>query len=211
MSLEATVRRTTRAAALLVVAGLANAAEAPQEFRWPVPEAWKSETIPFPLEFAKDLPYSGVEELRFAPGMFAPDEDGYWSYAFLWWLDGKPALGVAELQDSLKRYFAGLITAVAKDKGFPVDPARFAASIHSVPPPGSKLGHEVEAFAGTVDSYDGFKTGLPIVLEVEVWVWDCGAKRAALVLASPQPSAAPVWNLLRQRRDELTCHAAAPS
>jgi hypothetical protein len=202
------VRRTTHVAALLIAAGVAVAGEAAEEtFRWPVPEGWKSETIPFPLEFAKDLPYSGVEELRFAPGMFAPDQDGYWSYAFLWWLDGRPALGAAELQDALKRYFAGLITAVAKDKGFPVDPARFSASIQAAPRPQGKLGHDVEAFAGTVDSYDGFKTGAPIVLEVEVWVWDCAAKRAALMLASPKPPTAPIWSLLRQRRDEVACHA----
>src|SRR5262245_33462421 len=34
-------------------------------FQWPIPEGWQHETIPFPLEFAPDLPYQGVEELRF--------------------------------------------------------------------------------------------------------------------------------------------------
>ena len=191
----------------LLAVSLLGAAQA--TLLWPVPEGWNSETIPFPLEFAKDLPYSGVEELRFAPGMFAPDQDGYWSYAFVWWLDGKPKLGTRELQDDLKRYFSGLITAVGKDKGFAIDPARFKATIHSAPAPSAKLGHEVKAFAGTADSYDAFKTGKPIVLNLEIWVWDCGAKRAALVLASPRPSTAPIWKELRQRRDELACHTAA--
>jgi hypothetical protein len=57
-----------------------------------------------------------------------------------------------------------------------------------------------------VDSYDAFKTGKPIELNVEVWVWDCGAKRAALLLASPRTTTAPIWKELRQRRDELACH-----
>jgi len=91
------------AAALLLAASTS--------FSWPMPEGWQHETIPFPLEFAPDLPYRGVEELRFAPGIFKPDQAGYWSYAFVWWLDGKPALGAAELNASLERYFAGRASA----------------------------------------------------------------------------------------------------
>jgi hypothetical protein len=175
---------------------------------WPVADGWRKETIPFPLEFAKDLPFSGVEEIRFAPGMFKPGEEGFWSYVFVWWLDGHPPLGAAELESALKRYFAGLITDVAKEKGYPIDPARFAASIRSLPDAPARLGHAVRAFAGTVDSYDAFATGEPIVLNLEVWVWDCTAngKRVAIVLASPKPATEPIWNALRQRRDEFACH-----
>ncbi len=176
-------------------------------FQWPRPQGWREETIPFPLEFAPDLPYQGVEELRFSPGMFKPDQGGYWSYAFVWWLDGRPALDAAELSSSLKRYFTGLCTAVAKDKGHPIDPARFAASVHALAA-ARKQDHAVAAFAGTVDAYDAFVTGKPIVLNVEVWVWDCdrSGKRAALVLASPKSASAPVWSALRQRRDAFACH-----
>lgn len=182
-----------------------------ETFRWPVAEGWRSETIPFPLEFAKDLPYSGVEELRFAPGMFKPDQDGYWSYAFVWWLEGKPALDAPALEHSLTRYFAGLITDVAKEKGYPIDPARFSASIHPVTAAGDKLGHAVRAYAGTVDSYDAFATGKPLVLNLEVWVWDCpqAGRRVALVLASPKPGNASIWSALRERRAELVCHGGA--
>src|SRR3954468_9210935 len=49
-------------------------------FEWPKPEGgWKTETIPFPLDFAPTIPLQGVEELRFAPGMFKPEAPGYWS------------------------------------------------------------------------------------------------------------------------------------
>jgi len=61
----------TRWARLGAICSLAAVAAAGQPgFRWPVAEGWRKETIPFPLEFARDLPFSGVEELRFAPGMF---------------------------------------------------------------------------------------------------------------------------------------------
>ena len=178
-------------------------------FEWPVPEGWKHETIPFPLEFAPDLPYQGVEELRFSPGMFKPDQDGYWSYAFVWWLDGRPAIDAAELSSSLKRYFDGLCTEVAKEKGQALDAAKFSASLHAVADVPRKLEHAVTALAGTVDSYDPFATGKPIVLHVEAWVWDCdrAGKRVVLVLASPKPENAPIWSSLHERRDEFACHA----
>jgi hypothetical protein len=97
---------------------------------------------------------------------------------------------------------------VAKDKGFAIDPARFAASIRELPNAPGKLGHKVQAFAGTVDSYDAFATGKPIVLNLDVWVWDCAdtGKRAVMVLASPKPQSAPIWKALRARRDEFICH-----
>jgi hypothetical protein len=46
-------------------------------FDWPVPEGWKRETIPFPLDFAPGLSFRGVEELRFAPGFFDPAASSY--------------------------------------------------------------------------------------------------------------------------------------
>lgn len=181
---------------------------APAAFQWTLPDGWRQETIPFPLEFAPDLPYKGVEELRFSPGMFKPDQEGYWSYAFVWWLDGRPTLDAPALTSSLQRYFAGLCASVAKDKGIPVDPARFSASLHATDGAGAKVGHPVAAFAGIVDTYDPFATGKPIVLNVEVWVWDCdrSAKRAVFILASPKPAGAPIWTSLRKRRDEFLCH-----
>ena len=189
-----------RAALLLAVAAAT--------FRWPVAEGWKSETIPFPLEFAKDLPYKGVEELRFSPGMFKSDADSFWSYAFVWWLDGHPPLDAHELQDDLQRYFAGLSTEVGKEKGFTFDPKHFQASLKAEGSTPAKHGHAIHAYTGTVKTYDAFVTGKPIVLNVEVWVWDCNAagKRAALVLASPKDHDAPIWKSLETRRDEFVCH-----
>jgi hypothetical protein len=44
-------------------------------FAWPAPPGWKSETIPFPLDFAPDIPHRGVEEVRFEPRFFDPAAD----------------------------------------------------------------------------------------------------------------------------------------
>jgi hypothetical protein len=193
---------------MTIAVALVLALTASSSFEWPLPEGWKQETIPFPLEFAPDLPYHGVEELRFSPGMFKPDQGGYWSYAFVWWLDGRLAVDASGLSSSLRSYFAGLCTSVAQEKGQTLDAAIFSASLHAVADAPRKLDHVVAAFAGTVDSYDPFATGKPIVLNVEAWVWDCdrSGKRAVLVLASPKPESAPIWGALHKRRDEFACH-----
>lgn len=83
---------------------------------WPVPAGWKSETIPFPLEFAPGISHRGVEELRFAPGMFDPASRGYWSYAFVWRTDDPATLAAPILAAELTIYFRGLIAAVDQTK-----------------------------------------------------------------------------------------------
>src|SRR4051812_19484084 len=77
-------------------------------FRWPVPKGWAEETIPFPLGFAPEVPFHGTEEVRFSPRMFDPKAPGYWTYTFVWWLEGEPDVGAPALKAHLRRYFSGL-------------------------------------------------------------------------------------------------------
>jgi hypothetical protein len=79
---------------------------------WDTPAGWKTETFPFPLEFAPSLTHHGVEELRFAPGMFEPGKPGYWSYAFVWRLDDAADLAPDALAAELTAYYVGLEKAV---------------------------------------------------------------------------------------------------
>ena len=63
--------RTFMVVHLLMPVGIVAAAEevAEPSFFLPTPEGWRTETIPFPLEFAPEIKYEGLEELRFALGM----------------------------------------------------------------------------------------------------------------------------------------------
>jgi hypothetical protein len=83
---------------------------------WPIPTGWKHETIPFPLGFAPGISHRGVEELRFAPGMFDPKSGGYWSYAFVWRTEDPATLAAPILQAELTIYFRGLLAAVDETK-----------------------------------------------------------------------------------------------
>lgn len=79
---------------------------------WRVPAGWKTEVIPFPLGFAPSVTHTGVEEIRFPPGMFKPEEPDYWSYVFVWRLTDVAKLDDAMLSAELTAYFAGLVAAV---------------------------------------------------------------------------------------------------
>ena len=55
-------------------------------FTFPTPPRWRTETIPFPLEFAPELAYVGLEELRFAPGMFKAGAEDFWKSKSGWFI-----------------------------------------------------------------------------------------------------------------------------
>ena len=56
-------------------------------YKLDVPAGWNVERIPFPIDFAPGINYTGVEDLRFTPGWEDLTSEEHWSYAFLWWLD----------------------------------------------------------------------------------------------------------------------------
>ena len=85
------------------------------------PDKWRFEPIPFPLDFAPELHYQGLEELLFMPGMFKPEQKDFFSYAFVWAVEGEQPLTLQQIKKDLWFYYAGLYKAVAKaDKSLPV-------------------------------------------------------------------------------------------
>ena len=169
---------------------------------WPHPPDWKTETLPFPLAFAPAIHHQGSEELRFAPGFFAPTAPGYFSYAFVWWLKDQRPLAAATLAAELNQYYAGLCTAVGKKK-FALDPARYRVQLtaQAATLPGW------EAFTGEAELYDAFTTGLPLSLQLRAFQRACplSGHQAVLVLASPQPESAAIWTELHARAASFSC------
>jgi len=171
------MKRLAVAACLLACSPARAPEQTAVSFTWPVPTGWKKETIPFPLDFAPELPYRGVEELRFMPGFFDPSASGWWSYAFVWWIEGRPRLDTAVLTDNFRTYFIGLARAVAEGK-FPVDPATFQVSF--VPGEG-------RTFNGTLRVLDAFKTHKDVDLLARIRVSECGDHTAVLAAIAPPP------------------------
>lgn len=82
---------------------------------------WRYEHIALPPEFAPSLP-RGAETLWFAPGMFKPDADDYFTYAFSLDWDHPFEPTAAALEPVLVDYYRGLMAAVAG--GEPIREAR---------------------------------------------------------------------------------------
>ena len=81
--------------------------EAP--YHLPIPESWTIERFPIPISFAPQISYKGVEDIRFTPGWGNASSDEYWTYAFLWSLEGAPKIDATITAANLKAYYPGLI------------------------------------------------------------------------------------------------------
>lgn len=158
---------------------------------WPVPDGFRGETIPFPLDFAPGIPHKGVEELRFAPGFFDPAQPGYWSYAFVWRTEDPAVMDSAAVGGELTAYFRGLIDAVDQDRQIA---DRDAIAVRATPA-GAR-------FALTAHVFDAFKTRQP--LDLVGWAERGGCGTGALwrfVLA-------PAASALRPQLERLVAAAA---
>jgi hypothetical protein len=78
-------------------------------------KACKSEVIPLPSDFAPTLP-PGSETLWFAPGMFDPSANDYFTYQFVLGFETPQEVTVQRLEVILLDYYAGLMSSVAEAK-----------------------------------------------------------------------------------------------
>jgi len=177
------------------------------EVRFPAPEGWRSERIEFPIPFAKDLDYKGFEDLRFAPGMFKPEAPDYFSYAFLFWVEGSMSLEPKSLEKDLMKYYKGLCGAVAKSRKLDLDLSKISVQVTKQEKKGKLGGEEAETFQARIEMVDAFVTGKPLTLHLELWGRPAdGKKRSCLfAIASPKEKSAAVWETLRGIQSGFTC------
>lgn len=203
-------------AVLALVAGSfpTSAAPAPAEepvaasdpFVYAAPEGWKPERIPFPLGFAPSLSYKGFEQLHFAPGMFDPKSENYFTYLFFWWVEGKPQLTDETLSRDLAEYYRGLCAAVGGPKDLKIDVTKVSATVVAVD--GGKAGPSaVRRFTGQINAFDSFNTGQALALEVEISSWHCDRENRTVVFfcVSPKPRDAAQWAPMRASLGSFRC------
>jgi len=173
-------------------------------FVMPTPEGWRTETIPFPIGFAPELPYKGLEELRFSPGMFKPGSEDFWTYAFVFWLEGEVPLTAERLNSNLKTYLEGL-SRVVEEKNEKFDPKAATVTARLKEAKATKDGQR--HFEGKVEAYEPFKTHKRQILNVRVDVFQCPAqgRTVAFFQVSPQPTKHQVWETLKRIRDGFRC------
>jgi hypothetical protein len=130
---------------------------------WPAPEGWRTETIPFPLDFAPALPYTGYEELRFSPDFGKSDRQLYFTYGFLWVIPESVELKRETLEHDMKVYFDGLMKEVGKSKKNDLSTLDTKVAVVDAPP-----GPDGFKWTATIETVDAFFTHAPLKLEMHV-------------------------------------------
>lgn len=150
---------------------------------------WGKEIFPFPIGFAQDINYQGVEEARFPPeGWSDENHQNFWSYAFAWDINLNKKITEKELASDIEKYFNGL---VGEDviKGF-----KASALFSEV-----ESNHTTSFFKGKVKTYDRFTTKKPITLYVLVDSYYCEKEKRSVILFrfSPKDFKHEVWKMLK--------------
>ena len=187
-----------------VVTDSAAAQEAPElPFYLPTPVGWRTETLPFPLDFAPELEYEGLEELRFSSGMFTEIKSDFWSYAFIWWVPEGTSFSTDRLQTDLEAYFRGLNQEVAEARKF--DPGDTEVKVQLEPTDTSSS--EGPQWEGTARTVDVFATRRPILLNLRIDLAECPEQghRAAFFQLSPQPRRHNIWGVMDSMRRDFRC------
>jgi hypothetical protein len=166
-----------------------------------IPAGWSTERFSLPPEFAPNISYKGVEDIRFAPGWGDSKSDEHWTYSFLWWLEGSPKIDAAVLQTSLKAYYEGLVS--GNIAGVPAN--KLVPTTTSVKKINTAPG-DAQTFNGSITMFD-YHTQQPMVLNCLIHVKDCKDQKHTAIYfeLSPKPMIHPVWKNLNQIGDSFEC------
>jgi len=165
-------------------------------------KGWDVERFLIPISFAPSIPYKGIEDIRFTPGWAKKTTNKYWSYAFLWYLDGTVTLDARTIENNLKAYYTGLIkvnsdSSKIADKLFPV-----TSSIK----PRTTEKEDLKTFEGSVTMLD-YMSKQAITLNLVIHIRTCAGKDKTFVFheISPMPYPDDVWKRLHQLWVNFKC------
>ena len=172
-------------------------------YKFATPTGWTSERISFPIPFAPQIPYVGAEDIRFAPGWGKVASQEYWSYCFVWWLDGAQTIDAPTLQENFKLYFSGLIAQnrakrfIPSKKLIPTNPA--IQKIKTMP-------NDVDTYRGTISMLD-YMAQRPIVLNCLIHKKNCTDQKNTVLFVelSPKPAEHSIWQQLNKIQETFSC------
>lgn len=161
------------------------------------PANWGIERFPIPIGFAPQIPYKGVEDIRFTPGWAKATSDEYWSYAFLWYLDGDVKMDAKIIESNLQQYYSGLIKANGSDNSNPV-----ITTFKEV----AKDSNDLKTYIGTISMLN-YMTQQAIVLNCKVHVKSCSGETKTFIFyeLSPKPLTHSVWQSLDKLWADFKC------
>jgi hypothetical protein len=172
-------------------------------YHLPIPKDWTIERFLIPISFAPQILYKGVEDIRFTPGWGNIKTDEYWTYAFLWYIDGAVKTDATIIAGNLKAYYTGLFivntdsTKARSEKLIPV------TTSFKKEPTGKE---DLETYAGTIEMGD-FMQRKPITLNCIVHLKICSEDNKTILFyeLSPKPFTHNNWLSLNQLWLDFKC------
>ena len=188
---------------LIACNGKSTKPKAGAGYSFPTPTGWQEEKIPFPIEFATQIPYKGLEILRFPPGWAFPTSDEHWTYSFVWWLDGRPDINEKNLQENMTMYYTGLIGRNITEKKIPANKVTpISVTIQKI----ETDSDDKETYGGkiTITDYND-STFRALDLNCRIHKRECGSHTAVIFQISPQPAGHAVWKSLNDLLKGFSC------
>ncbi|HVI48804.1 MAG TPA: hypothetical protein VM802_28300 [Chitinophaga sp.] len=170
-------------------------------YHLPQVEGWGTEQFPIPIDFAPSLAYKGVEDIRFSPGWGNSKSEEYWSYSFLWYLDGKQTFTAAIVTRNLEAYYTGLVGRNISKRNIPAE--KVVAVKAGIRKAATEKGDE-QTFTGTVSMLD-YMTQQPILQYCKVHVKSCDDNTAVFHEISPKPYSHSIWTQMNNIWSGFRC------
>ncbi len=173
-------------------------------FQFNTPAEWRGEVITLPPGFAKDLKWHGTESIRFAPGMFDPASDSFFSYVLVFLISKDDDVSDEAVKAQVLTYYQGLATAVMGAGKEVTD--KFKLSLEAAEdgelksPPADAKGKELKGWTGELEWVEPFKTKAAQTLNLEVHLWKNGDQPVLYFAVSPQKPDHAIWDEMRKYR-----------
>ena len=169
------------------------AAQQHQEtFLWNTEQGWFGERILLPPGFAPTMTWKGLEEIRFAPGMFKSDQPDFFSYALVFSLEPDADISQKALDKQILTYYQGLSFNVSKGRGRQVDISNFKVTSKPVEEKEStapKQAKDPKVYKTILNWTEPFATGKPQKLNIDVHAWKDTARKRTYVFFLATPTA----------------------
>lgn len=155
---------------------------------------WGREFFKFPLSFAGNIDFEGMEEALFPKGWADVTSPEFWSYAFAWKINADSPLTETAIETNLQYYFDGLLT---------IDLARTDMTILQKT---SAIFIQKETlsadlfYTGKIKTYDTRFTKKPMTLHVRAEQHYCEQTKETIILFrfSPKGFEHTIWSKLAE-------------
>ncbi|GAB5523159.1 MAG: hypothetical protein Roseis2KO_10310 [Roseivirga sp.] len=157
-------------------------------------DTWGREFFKFPLRFASNIDFQGMEEALFPKSWGNIESHELWSYAFAWKIQADKPLSETDMETNLQYYFDGLLT-ISLDRTDFTDLQKTNAIFVQ-----KETSSEDLFYTGKIKTYDTRITKKPMTLHVRAEQHYCEQAKETIILFkfSPKGFDHKIWSQLAE-------------